>query len=900
VSQKPFSLCAAGLGLMLSLGTATVVNAAANGCPDPPCSIAKSEDARALEEIVVTGSHIRGADAAGSKLIVIDRDQIDASGHGRVEDVLANVTQNFNRANAAVDNPGFFNFSLGAEIQLRGLGGGTTLTLVNGQRQAASGWQGSFTDISSIPLSAIERIEILPEGSSAMYGSDAIGGVVNILLRRDFEGIEARVRGSTTDSQATERTAALLVGHSGARGNVVAGFQFDDSDALQCSARAYCAANGNFGRFGGTDLRGYASNPGTILDPISLAPIAAIPHVQDGTQLTPAQLVPGTVNYTDNVTNNDILPRQTTRGAFISATYKLTAQWEIAADGRYSSQDFNVTYPVRPDNFLVPATNAFNHLGRPVLLAYDFSRDFGPVVDHGPSETTFISAALKGALPKGWQVNLAGAYAQASSEFFESNFTLNNAAINAALASSDPATALNVFGDGSHTNATVLAALRAQNLTSDDLNVLTSTSANMIADGPLYNWGAGVIRLAFGGEWRREHSTGTNVAELPEDRKRLDRAGFVELSIPVVGPRQGSTADRLDWSLAGRYDNYSDAGSTFNPKVGFTWRPSALVSLRGNWGTSFLAPPFFWSNPDQVGDSAIMEVVDPRSPSDHTLAFLRWGPDPNLKPETAHTWNAGVDLTPPSIPNFSLSLTYFDIDYEGKIQAPHPDSWFFLTQEAQFASLIMRNPTRAQIDAVCKRPPLFGGSCDQAIAVIIDGRFRNLASIKTRGLDMALDYVRATASGKFSSSFNGTYTIDQRQQVTPTAPVSDLVDTVGNPTSLRLAGNLSWSLRGWTVQGTVNYTGAYRDVSFAPARRVDSWTTVDINIGYRVDGGSGWLANTQVNLAINNALDERPPFVNQYVMPTGSGNSGALGYDPANASILGRQLSLQAVKRWGH
>jgi len=139
---------------MLSLGTVTVVNAAAdNRCPDPPCSIGKGEDASILEEIVVTGSHIRGVEAVGSKLIVIGRDQIDASGYGRVEDVLATVTQNFNRANAAVsDSPdsSFFNLNHGAEVQLRGLGGGTTLTLVNGQRQGASGYQGSFTDVSTI------------------------------------------------------------------------------------------------------------------------------------------------------------------------------------------------------------------------------------------------------------------------------------------------------------------------------------------------------------------------------------------------------------------------------------------------------------------------------------------------------------------------------------------------------------------------------------------------------------------------------------------------------------------------------------------------------------------------------------------------------------------------------
>jgi len=855
----------------------------------------KKEDVTDLEEVVVTGSHIRGAEVAGSKVILISREQIDASGYGRVEDVLATVTQNFNRANAAVSQPehAFFNLNHGAEVQLRGLGVGTTLTLVNGQRQGASGYQGQFTDVSTIPVSAIERIEILPEGTAALYGSDAIGGVVNIILRRNFEGIEARVRGSATDSDTTERSAALLLGHAGPRGNVLVGFQFNDSDALRCSARAYCAANADFRRFGGTDLRGFASNPGTILDPKTLAPIAAIPHGQDGTQLTAGQLVPGAANYTDNVTNNDILPKQIMRSAFVSTSYKVTEQWEISADGRYSSRDFRFTYPVPPGDFLVPATNAFNHLGGPVLVAYDFSRDFGPVLDTGPTKSYFGSAAVKGVLPKGWQINLAGAYAKASAEYFDANFTLNYTAIDAALASSDPATALNLFGDGSHTSPAALAALRAQNVTYDDLNVFTTASANVIADGPILNWRAGVIRLAVGGEFRHEHSAGINISENPEDRGRLIRSGFFELAVPMMGPHGGSAANRLDLSLAGRYDSYSDVGSTFNPKVGFSWRPLALIKLRGNWGTSFRAPPFFWSNRDQVGDSSIADVVDPRSPTGYTRALVLVGPLPDLKPETARAWTAGVDLTPRAIPNLSLSLTYFNIDYQGKIQHAGPDTVFFLTQEAQLTPLITRNPTQAQIDAVCIKPPLFGGGCNQPIAAILDGRWRNLASLKTRGVDAALDYLLHTTWGKVSASLNGTYMSDLKQQIGPTAAVVDLVNTVGNPPSLRLVGNLSWSLRGWTVQSTVNHTGAYRDPGSAPARKVDSWTTVDLNIGYRVDGGSGWLANTQANLGIINVFDQRPPFVNQF------DPSGTFGYDPASATLLGRGVSLQVVKRWG-
>src|SRR4029077_1258778 len=596
---------------------------------------------------------------------------------------------------------------------------------------------------------------------------------------------EARVRGSATDSDATERSAALLLGHAGPRGNVLVGFQFNDSDALRCSARAYCAANADFRRFGGTDLRGFASNPGTILDPKTLAPIAAIPHGQDGTQLTAGQLIPSTVHYTNNVADNDILPKQIMRSAFVSASYKVTEQWEISADGRYSSRDFRFTYPVPPDDFLVPATNAFNHFGGPVLVAYDFSRDFGPVRDSGPTKNYFTSAAVKGVLPKGWQINLAGAYAKASAEYFDANYTLNYTAIDAALASSDPATALNLFGDGSHTSPAALAALRAQNGTYDDLNVFTVASANVIADGPLFNWRAGAIRLAVGGEFRHEHSAGINISENPENRGRLIRSGFFELAVPVVGPHEGSTADRLDLSLAGRYDGYSDAGSTSNPKVGFSWRPLPLIKVRGNWGTSFRAPPFFFSNPDQVGDTFIEDVIDPQSATGHSRAFVLAGPLPDLKPETARTWTAGVDLTPPAIQNLSLSLTYFDIDYQGRIQDPGY-STIFLIQEAQFASLITRNPTQAQIDAVCKKPPLSGGDCNQPIAAILDVRWRNHASLKTRGMDAALDYVLDTARGKVSSSLNGTYTIDQKQQITPTAPVFDLVDTVGNPSSLRL------------------------------------------------------------------------------------------------------------------
>jgi iron complex outermembrane receptor protein len=881
---------------MLGLGTVTAVNAAAeDGCPDPStCSITKSEDASALDEIVVTGSHIRGAEAAGSKLIVIGRDQIDASGYGRVEDVLATVTQNFNRGNQAVGlGDEVDNSNRGAEVQLRGLGLGTTLTLVNGQRQGASGSQGSFTDVSTNPLSAVERIEILPEGAAALYGSDAIGGVVNIILRKNFAGFETRVRAGTAGGDANERTVAQLWGDTWSGGHVLLGFQFNDSAALACGTRAYCAANSDFRRFGGGDLRGVGGNPGTILDPHTLAPIAAIPHGQNGTQLTAAQLIPGAVNHSNVVIGNDILPKQTMRSAFLSGSHQIADKWELSVDGQYSSRTFKSTFPQPAQNVLVPATNAFNHLGGPVLVAYDFTPDVGPVVDSGPTTTFGVSTAVKGVLSGGWQLNLSGAYSKSTTEFVEAN-RLNADAIVVGLNSSDATTALNLFGDGSHSSAAALADLRSKIPTFRGLNLFTTASANVVADGPLVNGPAGAIRLAVGSDFRKEHSVGLNIANGIENRGRQVVAGFFELAAPILAARAGSKGDRLDLSLAGRYERYSDVGTTFNPKVGLSWRPFRLIKLRGTWGTSFRAPPFFWTNRDQLGDTAIADVVDPKSPTGYSRALQLFGPLRDLKPETARAWTVGVDFAPPEAQNYSLSLSYFDIDYRGKIHNPGPFAAVFLTQEAEFASLITRNPTQAQIDAVCKKPPLYGGDCNQPIAAILDNRFRNLASVKTRGVDAALDYFFDSSNGKWSLGVNGTYTLDLKQQITGAAPVFDLVDTVGNPLQLRLVGHLSWSLKGWTVQTTVNHTGSYRDPGSVPARRVNSWTTLDFNVGYRVDGGQGSLANTQFNLGINNAFDQRPPFVNQFSL-----DSGTFGYDPANASLLGRQVSLQVLKRWG-
>jgi outer membrane receptor for ferrienterochelin and colicin len=261
-----------------------------------------------------------------------------------------------------------------------------------------------------------------------------------------------------------------------------------------------------------------------------------------------------------------------------------------------------------------------------------------------------------------------------------------------------------------------------------------------------------------------------------------------------------------------------------------------------------------------------------------------------MKPETSTAWSAGADVVPPAAPGLSLSATYFNVDYKDKIRNVGTDSLNFLTQEAQLASLITRNPTPAQLAAACKGIARFvrgsNGDCSDPITVIIDARFRNLARTRTSGVDLAADYALDTMRGKWAFGLHGTYVFNFDQQITNTAPLYDYVDTVGYPLKLRLAAHLSWSFRHWTILTTVNYSGAYQDPSFVPARNIDSWTTVDLNLGYRLDGGQGWMANTQCNLGVNNLFDQAAPFVNQYDL-----FSGNFGYDAANGSLLGRQVS---------
>lgn len=213
----------------------------------------RKKEKEVLQEVVVTGTHIKGVEPVGSPVIVHTREEIDQSGVTTLEQFARVMPENFSGINSSTNQIGSTGFDqtggnafVGAGFNLYGLGPKATLTLVNGNRLAAAGSSGSFTDISLIPLAAVDRIEVLGDGASAIYGSDALAGVVNVVLKRDYEGADTNLSfGNTTRGGDDEYNASQALGHSWASGNVMAVYQYDNQQGLQATQRDFVPPQGN-------------------------------------------------------------------------------------------------------------------------------------------------------------------------------------------------------------------------------------------------------------------------------------------------------------------------------------------------------------------------------------------------------------------------------------------------------------------------------------------------------------------------------------------------------------------------------------------------------------------------------------------------------------------------------
>lgn len=795
-------------------------------------------------------------------------------------------------------------------MNLRGLGADATLVLVNGRRMAGSGLRGDFADVSALPTAAVERVDVLLDGASALYGSDAVGGVVNVILRRDFDGAETRARvGVASGDAARETQLAQTLGKTWDTGHVLVSYEYYQRDALAAAKRDY-AASDDLRPFGGTDHRSFFSHPGNILvfDAAAGAykPAYAIPAGQNGSGLTAASFLPGQVNLQSTRNGTDILPGQERNSVYLALSQELTPRVEVSVDGRFSRREFD--FRSAPIQTQIPITAANPHyVPIPGMttqnIAYSFGDEVGPVLGAGSSENLGLSAGAKVGFGKTWQVEGYAAYAREVGLTGNRHF-INSALLTEALGGPDnPATPFqaardgyfNPYGAAGANSRTILDFIssgysRTRNITRD-------RSANIQADGTLFALPGGDVKMALGANWRREQfaqssdsflSSATPRSSVPLNYRRTVTSGFAELRIPLVGPANAMPGvQRLELSLAGRVESFSDVGTTTNPKVGLVWEPDDVVRVRATYGTSFRAPSL-----SEVYEAPDVSATFVPHNGVRLLSVIKYGGNLDLKPETATSWTAGVDLSPHQIPGLKLSATWFRTTFSDRIGQPARTNIAATLNDptlANFYHLVdPANPADiAAVNALITFPtyPYQGLFPASAYGAIIDARWVNTASVQVEGVDGQAAWGFDDGADHVDLTANGSYLLSYTRQLTPTSPTVDNVGQAGYPARFRGRAEAAWRRGPWGASLALNYLASEKD---AAGKSIDSWTTADLQLQWTSDQ-PGLLSGLSLALNVQNLADTAPPF---YDSPQG------VGFDAANADPLGRYVSIQLTKRW--
>lgn len=751
-----------------------------------------------LEEILVTGTRIRGIRDTAAPSIGLSRADLESTGYSTVREVFKSLPQNLGEIGADVgygmgnSQVASSNTQRAAGISLRGLGPGSTLVLLNGSRRPGN-VNGRVFDISAIPLSVVERVDIVTGGRSAVYGSDAVAGVVNITTRTDFEGAETQAYfGAPSEAGGERLQFSQIVGRKFARGGFVAAYDYTRDWALDLAETDVIRAPSEFG------------------------------------------IVPETL---------DVQPQDKRHSAFLAGQFEISDTVEFRGDALYTSS----------------RNRALTHYGIPGV--FDFSN-----LQATESDQWSTSAMVRVHMGKEWSLAFSGATGVVDNH--------ETAVISSALSGSDT---------------------RAR---------LSTMSA--VADGPLLSFGDRTIRGAAGVERREERYTGENLdpAIVGENRSRAVNSAFAEVTLPIVQSGSHAGLRRLEFSAAGRHDDYSDFGSTFNPQFGVIWGPSRDLVIKGTYSEAFRAPDLYYMALAQQG--AIWDLPDPEAASGVSPVLVWADGNPNLRPETAETWTAGFDFTPEAMPSTRLALSYFNIRYANRIDQTNPAFFDTLQNEASYVGYVTRTPSESQIAAVVNSDPngIFSASStpfDPATEdvltvfpdiVLFDDRFNNIGRLTVTGLDLQANTAVDVAGGELSFGVNAVYYLDADRQVTRTSPILVDLNKPGRPVDMRARAFAGWSRRALDVHAFLNYVDSYDDTIAVPSSRIEAWTTVDLSV--QLDGTqlapSTWLDGLTVTIGLLNAFDQKPPkFLS---------NDIGIGYDPTNANPLGRFASLRIAKRW--
>jgi len=859
----------ASLGVLIA-ATAGATGALAQTAP-------AGADTKEIEEVIVTGTSIRGAPPTGSALVSVTREEIVAIGAQTTQDIIKDIPAlgAFGQTLTPTNDFG----QVGIKPSIHNIGAGATLTLLNGHRMVGAGILQTNPDPSVIPPSAIERIEVVADGASSIYGSDAIAGVVNVITRHNYQGAETSIRYGVAKNYSTYDLNQVF-GRRWDGGSVMVAGEYTRNDALFGSQRSFVTQDQR--NFGYLDLRSTAAIPPNVS-------IGATTYAYPGFSTTP--------NRYDTSQVASLVPYAHRFSLFGSARQQVAPRVEVYADAFYSQRVSNNTVDPGGQTPTLTSANPFFVAVPGVAATSEIVRmEMLPLVGvlHTPSNLKGggLTFGTNVDLGHDWQAVLEGNPGRENDH--NNQQVVNATAVAAAAAGTTAATALDPFGG--RTSPSVLAGLVGLNASR---NVQNLREASAKVDGPLLDLPGGKLRVAAGVQYHYEslsqsYNTIGVTSTLTSNLHRNFVSEYVEALVPVFG---GDFAypglQKLDISASVRHDHYSDAGGTTNPKFGANWSPLEGLMFHGSYGTSFHAPSLADKNPASI-DTRVQPVfagtvfAPPGAPPSNY--FYLAGSDPNLTPERAKTYSFGGDFQPTFVPGLRVGVTWWRVHYSNIVAIAFPPG---LYNDPSLAQYFTNNPTDAQIAAFIGGLRVDGlAASDTASKVaflhgatrMIDLRRKNLGILDAEGVDFDVSYRHPVGPGNVVLGWTATRMSHWQTKVSPTASA---VDNFTNGTQIRWRSRVTgaWQTSDYSVQLAYNYVGRYLNLGVTQQPRVKAYQTVDLAASYNLHG-TGLASGVQLTLNVDNVTDKDPPL-------RLSGN----GYSTIS-NPLGRLVSFGLRKTW--
>lgn len=850
-----------------------------------------------MEVVVVTGSRLATGFGA-SPIFEITGAEIEARGLTNIEDIVRYLPQNF----STITNGGSFDnrsprFQIGSvTLNLRGLGEGSTLVLVNGKRLAASPAEtGTFTDVSTLPFSAIERVEVMTDGASSVYGSDAVGGVVNFILKKNYRGSETSVRYENSSSGGHRRIFEQSLGVSWETGNITASLTYRQDDPV-FMRDAGLDIDGDYREQGGRLYPNTFGQPGVILR-FGLPSIAppnttyGILPAGDGTNFSPEDVIWVSNEEVATQTGNfnllpkglsatapgEAIPASDHTSAYLNLTQEFGETLTLSMAATFARQESIQEAVGASFSGVVPASNYYNPFGEPVYISYTFEREITDGKLRGFARTTDLDRT-NFSTTLTWRTPIEGWLATFSANFGKDNpyggypgsFNSRGAAFQAALASSDPAEAINPFGDGTVQRATLneFSEYATRGAREGRQNVL-----GVSLSGSLFELEGGTVEIALGTEIRTDtldfdsfllNPFTFRVPGAPEIvPESKNTAIFFEVSFPLIGDANSRASfHQLSFYAAGRFDSYEIEGpfegilepvsertfDDFVTKLGVVWYPTESLKLRGTWGQAFLAPslPELFSPKREF---TFFRFLDPLNPVENGGPFASvfpltvLGGNPDLQPQTSTTNTLGFEYTPAEFDGLFFSFSWIRTEFENLLGTLNgifgwPPSYAF--ENWQDFDQVQRD--------------------EYGVLTYLSFQWDNFSTKTSEAIDLDASYSLDSFYGEFDFGFQMTYTLSLETVSGPGIPAVAHEGTNQGPVKWKGSTFLDWSNDPWSANLTLNFESSYKNINAGVARTdVDGYNTIDVQGSYR-PANSDWKVTT----GIQNLFDADFPFFDSY------------------------------------